>query len=105
MDRNIKDRLEKSVNDFMNNPKYSYNVVNDDTPNRFPNEITGLCTNCNLHKATTYWTGDRSAIDISHGHYTIWCECCALKTQIEHMKKLANKLAETEDRLRNVVCK
>jgi hypothetical protein len=46
---------------------------------------TGNCANCLSHKATIVWTN--SSFEMVHGQYLYWCECCAIKAQIQHIEE------------------
>lgn len=62
----------------------------------------GLCANCKLHKATMIYTN--STMDMVHGSYAFWCECCILKMQIQHAEERAKALPELKIKLQNTNC-
>lgn len=52
------------------------------------------------HKATEVpWIGLGSVLDLIHGNYTYWCECCMVKAQLEHAEKLAARIPKLKAEL------
>lgn len=54
------------------------------------------CEHCNEHEATGKWLGEGSILDYAHGRYQEWCECCMVKAQLDHARKLAARIPELE---------
>lgn len=67
-------------------------------------KVEGNCTNCNTHKATSFWVGDGDGFAFSHGMYTVWCDCCILHAQIEYAEKAAASIPNLYAEL-NKACK
>jgi hypothetical protein len=63
------------------------------------------CQKCNKHEATINWVGEGGILDYTHGMYERWCECCALKENIKHAKKMAKRLSILERKLERIKCK
>jgi hypothetical protein len=57
-----------------------------------------LCENCELHEATVRWC-ENGAEAAFHGDYELRCECCTLKTQIEHAERMIAVLPELREKL------
>lgn len=66
--------------------------------------ITGTCANCGKHKATTHWVRTGGILDLVHGAYEDWCECCCLKFQLEYAKERAAAIPDIERKLAEVQC-
>ena len=56
-------------------------------------KVEGNCTNCNTHKATSFWGGE-GGVAFSHGMYTVWCDCCMLNARIKYVQKAAASLPQ-----------
>jgi hypothetical protein len=64
-----------------------------------------ICENCHKHKATINWVGEGGIFAYSHGMAESWCECCALKAQIKHIRGLNRSLLKLERKLSKLKCK
>ena len=57
-----------------------------------------LCQNCNKHEATVKWRGMGGALSFVTSDME-WCECCAVKAQLEDAKEMAARIPELEAEL------
>jgi hypothetical protein len=60
------------------------------------------CDNCGERPATIVWIGEGSMTDILHGGGALWCEVCAIKAQLEHIKKQIARVPKLESRLKEL---
>ena len=64
-----------------------------------------VCANCNKHKGTQNWVGEGGMMEMVHGNYSIWCDCCALKAQIKYAEDAVDRLKELKKKIKKVKCK
>ena len=57
------------------------------------------CDNCKLHPATCTWVGDGGVLAWTHGFRQRWCDCCALKAQLNHARDRAAEIPKLEQDL------
>jgi hypothetical protein len=57
------------------------------------------CEKCGKHPGTQKWLGDGGALAYSHGFWSWWCVCCALKAQIEYGEEIAARLPKLKEAL------
>lgn len=55
------------------------------------------CANCKEREGTKKW-GEGGTM-IARGYYSMWCEVCVLKKQIEHAEERAAALPDLQARL------
>lgn len=59
-----------------------------------------ICDNCNEHKGTMKWTGDGGILALTHGRWVWWCNCCAVKAQLEYARERADAIPDLEEELK-----
>jgi hypothetical protein len=84
---------------------FTYTAMTGSGPSVTVSTTGNRCQHCGKHKATVNWVGQGGILEYAHGMYEMWCECCALKVQIKHMKKEIKSLARLEKKLGKIKCK
>lgn len=46
------------------------------------------------------WVGDGGIMALTHGHYSMWCQICAVGTQLQYARERAASIPVLEERLK-----
>ncbi len=58
----------------------------------------GICDNCGIRKATSFWSGNRSPSDAIRQMHSLprWCDYCAAVEQLHNIKESMERIPELE---------
>ncbi len=63
------------------------------------------CANCRKHKASVVWIGKQGMLEYVHGGSDeSWCECCALRAQLEYAREQARRATVLEKKIAESKC-
>lgn len=60
-----------------------------------------ICAHCRRHKATIKFTKHGGMLEISHGFYELWCECCYTRASLEYAQNQAARIPELREKLKS----
>ena len=65
----------------------------------FSTSNSGLCQKCHEHPASTPWVGEDGTLAFAHGMVAFWCKCCTIGAQLDHARKMAERIPGLEEEL------